>query len=115
MLSLATGRTSLASSRLRPNAGTMAASCAKTPSVPPRAASSSRYETVDLNSSRSDKETIHLELAFDGKAPAYNPGDSLDLYPHNDPDYVEQLLKAAGLQPIVPTTVEGPPKPIVAM
>jgi sulfite reductase (NADPH) flavoprotein alpha-component len=52
---------------------------------------------VDLNSSRSDKETIHLELAFDGKAPAYNPGDSLDLYPHNDPDYVAQLLKAAGL------------------
>src|SRR5262249_43357960 len=52
---------------------------------------------VDLNSSRSEKETIHLELAFDGKAPAYNPGDSLDLYPHNDPDYVDQLLKAAGL------------------
>ena len=52
---------------------------------------------IDLNSSRSDKETIHLELAFDGKAPAYNPGDSLDLYPHNDPDYVAQLLKAAGL------------------
>src|SRR3984957_1060262 len=52
---------------------------------------------IDLNSSRSDKETIHLELAFDGKAPAYNPGDSLDLYPRNDPDYVEQLVKAAGL------------------
>ena len=52
---------------------------------------------IDLNSSRSDKETVHLELAFDGKAPAYNPGDSLDLYPRNDPDYVEQLLKAAGL------------------
>jgi sulfite reductase (NADPH) flavoprotein alpha-component len=52
---------------------------------------------IDLNSSRSDKETIHLELAFDGKAPAYNPGDSLDLYPHNDPAYVEQLLAAAGL------------------
>jgi sulfite reductase (NADPH) flavoprotein alpha-component len=52
---------------------------------------------IDLNSSRSEKETIHLELAFDGKAPAYNPGDSLDLYPRNDPDYVEQLMKAAGL------------------
>jgi len=52
---------------------------------------------IDLNSSRSDKETIHLELAFDGKAPAYNPGDSLDLYPHNDPAYVDELLKAAGL------------------
>jgi sulfite reductase (NADPH) flavoprotein alpha-component len=52
---------------------------------------------VDLNSSRSDKETIHLELAFDGKAPAYNPGDSLDLYVHNDPAYVDALLQAAGL------------------
>jgi sulfite reductase (NADPH) flavoprotein alpha-component len=52
---------------------------------------------IDLNSSRSEKETIHLELSFDGKAPAYNPGDSLDLFPQNDPDYVEQLLKAAGL------------------
>src|SRR5215470_14421454 len=52
---------------------------------------------IDLNSSRSEKETIHLELSFDGRAPAYNPGDSLDLYPHNDPDYVDQLLKAAGL------------------
>jgi sulfite reductase (NADPH) flavoprotein alpha-component len=53
---------------------------------------------IDLNSSRSDKETIHLELAFDGKAPAYNPGDSLDLYPHNDPAYVDELLSAAGLK-----------------
>ena len=52
---------------------------------------------IDLNSSRSDKETIHLELSFDGKAPAYNPGDSLDLYTHNDPAYVDQLLEAAGL------------------
>lgn len=52
---------------------------------------------VDLNSSHSEKETIHLELAFDGKAPAYNPGDSLDLYPQNDPAYVDALLKAVGL------------------
>ena len=37
-------------------------------------------EHINLNSSRSDKETIHLELAFDGAAPAYEPGDSLDLY-----------------------------------
>jgi sulfite reductase (NADPH) flavoprotein alpha-component len=54
-------------------------------------------EHVDLNSSRSDKETIHLALAFEGGAPAYEPGDSLDLYPENDPDYVDALLKAAGL------------------
>jgi sulfite reductase (NADPH) flavoprotein alpha-component len=54
-------------------------------------------EHVDLNSSRSDKETIHLALAFEGGAPAYEPGDSLDLYAENDPAYVDELLKAAGL------------------
>ena len=54
-------------------------------------------EHIDLNSSRSDKETIHLALAFDGAAPAYEPGDSLDLYPENDPAEVDGLLKAAAL------------------
>ena len=52
---------------------------------------------MNLNSSRSDKETIHLALAFDGAAPAYEPGDSLDLYAENDPAYVDELLKLAGL------------------
>jgi sulfite reductase (NADPH) flavoprotein alpha-component len=52
---------------------------------------------IDLNSSRSDKETIHLELAFEGAAPPYKPGDSLDLYPRNDPDYVRAVLRASGL------------------
>jgi sulfite reductase (NADPH) flavoprotein alpha-component len=54
-------------------------------------------EHVNLNSSQSDKETIHIELTFDGAAPAYQPGDSLDVYPENDPAYVDELLKAAGL------------------
>jgi sulfite reductase (NADPH) flavoprotein alpha-component len=54
-------------------------------------------EHVDLNSSRSDKETIHLALSFEHGAPAYEPGDSLDLYPENDPAYVDELLKVAGL------------------
>jgi sulfite reductase (NADPH) flavoprotein alpha-component len=54
-------------------------------------------EHVNLNSSRSNKETIHLALTFDGAMPAYEPGDSLDLYPENDPAYVDELLKFAGL------------------
>lgn len=54
-------------------------------------------EHVNLNSSRSNKETVHLALAFDGVAPAYEPGDSLDLYPENDPAYVDELLELAGL------------------
>jgi sulfite reductase (NADPH) flavoprotein alpha-component len=55
-------------------------------------------EHINLNSSRSDKETMHLELAFDGAVPAYKPGDSLDLYADNDPAYVDAILKASGLK-----------------
>jgi sulfite reductase (NADPH) flavoprotein alpha-component len=54
-------------------------------------------ETINLNSSRSNKETYHLELTFDGAAPAYKPGDALDLYAENDPAYVDDLLRAARL------------------
>jgi sulfite reductase (NADPH) flavoprotein alpha-component len=54
-------------------------------------------EHVNLNSSRSDKETVHLALAFDGAAPPYEPGDSLDVYAENDPAAVDELLKVAGL------------------
>ena len=53
-------------------------------------------EHVNLNSSRSDKETVHLALTFDGAVPQYEPGDSLDLYAENDPVYVDELLKFAG-------------------
>jgi sulfite reductase (NADPH) flavoprotein alpha-component len=54
-------------------------------------------EHIDLNSSRSEKETIHLALSFDGAAPAYQPGDSLDLHAENDPAEVDELLGAAAL------------------
>jgi sulfite reductase (NADPH) flavoprotein alpha-component len=52
---------------------------------------------VNLNSSRSDKETIHLALGFEAAAPAYEPGDSLELFAENDPALVDQVLAAAGL------------------
>jgi sulfite reductase (NADPH) flavoprotein alpha-component len=54
-------------------------------------------EHVNLNSSRSNKYTIHLALTFEGAMPAYEPGDSLDLYAENDPEYVDELLNLAGL------------------
>lgn len=54
-------------------------------------------EHINLNSSRSEKQTFHIELTFDGVAPAYKPGDSLDVYADNDPAYVDALLKSAGL------------------
>jgi sulfite reductase (NADPH) flavoprotein alpha-component len=52
-------------------------------------------EHVNLNSSRSDKETVHLALQFDGAAPAYEPGASLDLYAENDPAYVDEFMALA--------------------
>ncbi len=52
---------------------------------------------INLNSSLSDKETIHLALEFEDGAPAYEPGDSLEIFPENDPQLVEDILKAAGL------------------
>jgi sulfite reductase (NADPH) flavoprotein alpha-component len=55
-------------------------------------------EHVNLNSSRSDKETVHLALGFDGAAPAYEPGDSLEFFPENNPALVEAVLAATGLR-----------------
>ena len=63
-----------------PNAGGASSRSISAPSPPlPRAPTYSKREItehVDLNSSRSDKETIHLALSFEGGAPAYEPGDS---------------------------------------
>jgi sulfite reductase (NADPH) flavoprotein alpha-component len=54
-------------------------------------------EHINLNSSRSDKETIHLALGFEGSAPAYEPGDSLEIFPENNPALVDAVLAAASL------------------
>ncbi|WP_201832671.1 diflavin oxidoreductase [Microvirga zambiensis] len=54
-------------------------------------------EHINLNSSRSGKETIHLALGFEHGAPAYEPGDSLELFPENHPALIESVLAATGL------------------
>jgi len=54
-------------------------------------------EHINLNSSRSGKETIHLELALESSALGYKPGDALDIFPRNDPVLVDALLTAARL------------------
>lgn len=53
---------------------------------------------INLNSSRSDKETIHLELALEPPGLGYKPGDSLEIFARNDPALVDELLAATGLQ-----------------
>ena len=54
-------------------------------------------EHVNLNSSRSDKVTVHLGLSLAGSGLTFEPGDALMLVPENDPAMVDQLLAASGI------------------
>ena len=84
--------------RLQPAAAPPAASIRSSDAGDaPTVAIAEVVEHINLNSSRSEKETIHLALTFDGAAPAYEPGDALELFPENDPALVEQVLAATGL------------------
>ncbi|BCJ92093.1 sulfite reductase [NADPH] flavoprotein alpha-component [Terrihabitans soli] len=50
---------------------------------------------VNLNSSRSAKETYHVAIGFEGDV-AYEPGDALDIYPTNDPGLAEAIMRVTG-------------------
>ncbi|MBM7693673.1 sulfite reductase (NADPH) flavoprotein alpha-component [Peribacillus deserti] len=49
-------------------------------------------ENLNLNGRGSNKETRHLELSLEGSGLSFEPGDSLGIYPDNDPALVDQLL-----------------------
>ncbi|MGN7940196.1 assimilatory sulfite reductase (NADPH) flavoprotein subunit [Virgibacillus sp. 6R] len=50
-------------------------------------------ENINLNGKGSNKETRHLEISLEGSGLTYQPGDSLGIYPENDPELVDALLK----------------------
>jgi len=54
-------------------------------------------DLVNLNSSRSLKQTFHVELSLAGSGLSYQPGDAIGIAPENDPTVVEAVLEAAGL------------------
>jgi sulfite reductase (NADPH) flavoprotein alpha-component len=54
-------------------------------------------ESINLNGSRSTKQTIHLELSLAGSGLSFEPGDSLGIVPENEPEMAEAVLRAAGL------------------
>jgi len=54
-------------------------------------------DLVNLNSSRSAKQTYHVELSLAGSGLAYEPGDAIGVVPHNDPAVVDGVMSAAGL------------------
>ncbi len=53
-------------------------------------------DLVNLNSSRSLKQTFHVELSLAGSGLIYQPGDAIGIAPENDPVVVEAVLEAAG-------------------
>ncbi len=53
-------------------------------------------EKINLNMDGSNKETYHLELSVEGSDIAWQAGDCIGIYPHNQQDIVEELIEAVG-------------------
>lgn len=49
-------------------------------------------ENMTLNGRGSNKETRHLELSLEDSNLQFEPGDSLGIYPQNQPELVDQLI-----------------------
>ncbi|RFU63723.1 assimilatory sulfite reductase (NADPH) flavoprotein subunit [Peribacillus glennii] len=56
-------------------------------------------ENLNLNGRGSNKETRHLELSLEGSGLTFEPGDSLGIYPENDPGLVNLLLEQMDWNP----------------
>lgn len=56
-------------------------------------------ENLNLNGRGSNKETRHLELSLEGSGLTFEPGDSLGVYPENDPELVDSLISELGFNP----------------
>ncbi|MEH7075930.1 assimilatory sulfite reductase (NADPH) flavoprotein subunit [Neobacillus drentensis] len=56
-------------------------------------------ENINLNGRGSNKETRHLELSLEGSGLTFEPGDSLGIYPENDPALVQLLLDEMNWDP----------------
>jgi sulfite reductase (NADPH) flavoprotein alpha-component len=62
-------------------------------------------ENINLNGRGSNKETRHLELSLEGSGLTFEPGDSLGIYPANDPELVQLLLEEMNWDPEQQVTV----------
>ncbi len=62
-------------------------------------------ENLNLNGRGSNKETRHLELSLEGSGITFEPGDSLGIYPENDPTLVEMIINELNVDPETNVTV----------
>src|ERR1700726_311339 len=49
-----------------------------------------------LSSPESEKDTRHFEVDLEGWGLSFEPGDSLAVYPTNDPQLVDEIIRALG-------------------
>lgn len=63
--------------------------------------------TRPLTGAGSDKETLHFEVSLAGSGLAYECGDSLGIFPVNDPGEVDAVLAAAGFSGHEPVESAG--------
>src|SRR5260370_6723402 len=64
-----------------------------------------------LSSDDSEKDTRHFEIDFTGWGLNFEPGDSVAVYPTNDPQLVEEILRALGAKGDEPVPAAKTTKP----
>ncbi|MBD1380812.1 assimilatory sulfite reductase (NADPH) flavoprotein subunit [Metabacillus arenae] len=71
-------------------------------------------ENLNLNGRGSNKETRHVELSLEGSGLTFAPGDSIGVYPENDPALVDMLLEEMKWDPeeIVTVNKQGDVRPL---
>ncbi|SEM11262.1 sulfite reductase (NADPH) alpha subunit [Mesobacillus persicus] len=62
-------------------------------------------ENLNINGRGSNKETRHLELSLEGSGLSFKPGDSLGVYPENDPELVQMLIETLNWSPEQTVTI----------
>jgi len=64
-----------------------------------------------MSSEDSEKDTRHFEIDLTGWGLNFEPGDSVAVYPTNDPNLVEQIIRALGFkgnEPVIAAKIQKP-------
>lgn len=69
-------------------------------------------ERSPLTVAPSNKRVAHIELSIAGSGLSYEPGDSLGIWPSNDPRTVEELIELIGLEANTPVTRDSETLPL---
>ena len=91
--------------------------------APPKPASASQWTRQNpfpgklkvnrlLSTPESKKETRHFEIDLTGWGLSFEPGDSVAVYPTNDPQLVDELIHALGAEGNEPVPVAKATKPL---